>query len=429
MSTNNLQRAGVRSSVTVNPQIMAEDVSEKLSVLKPHRLPIQALSAKLGRGAKPKSHKIAIAEYHQRDPYDYTSDVTIDTAGGGYSRFALIKFDNAQSPGISEIPYSPQDQFTVLQTGQAVEVVMTPTAAFNPQGAGEITLPASLTGDTTTRSVAGYVVVRAVEQEAILPFTQSTMIFRGRTIVESQKIEGTSYQSDRFYRSNFVEHKEAVLQFTEAQKKWLETKAGIKPDWEFHQEQTMNSFQESVELTLWFGEKAVDYTLPGRPKRTLEGIIPSIRTNVSYYNPATTSDFELLLISFINEQAYRYDSTTNKKIGMAGQGFLSNFNMAFRDIRRTNQVQGELTKIGLNYSSYEFYGKTLNFIDTGTFRPNTEASDWLVVFDPAMVDLRLVKNYETREYSAPNERDVSLMMEWQGTIAFNLEQHAALLRT
>lgn len=428
MAYQNTTRSGIRSSVTANPRIMAEDVSQKLNIHNASRLPIQAISKVLGRGAKPKNHKIAIAEYYKRDIFDYTSDVTIDTAGGGYQRFAKIKLNQSFSPEISEVIYQPQDQFTVTATGQAVEVVMTPTAAFNPMGVGEITLPTSLTGNTTTRCAAGYVIVRAVASEAILPFTQSSMLFRGRTIVESQKIEATSFQSDIRYKSNFVEHKEAVLEFTEPQKKWLETVNGVRPDWEFHQERTMETFQETVEATLWFGQKAADYTLAKRPKRTLEGIIPSIRTNVAYYNPTTTSDFELLVISFINEQAYKYDNTS-RKMGWAGQGFLTNFNLAFREYRRINQVEGQLRKIGLNYSTYDFMGKTIDFAECGTFRPDTEYTDWLAVFDPSKIDLRLVKNYETKTYHNADDRDWKLMMEWEGTIAFNEEQHAALLRT
>jgi hypothetical protein len=45
------------------------------------------------------------------------------------------------------------------------------------------------------------------------------------------------------------------------------------------------------------------------------------------------------------------------------------------------------------------------------------------------LDVHIAKNYETRPYNLPTEREKKLMVEWSGTVAFHFEEHHALLRT
>jgi hypothetical protein len=45
------------------------------------------------------------------------------------------------------------------------------------------------------------------------------------------------------------------------------------------------------------------------------------------------------------------------------------------------------------------------------------------------MELRVVKDFNSRFYQNNDERDYKIMMEWQGTIAWHLEQSHALLRT
>jgi hypothetical protein len=58
--------------------------------------------------------------------------------------------------------------------------------------------------------------------------------------------------------------------------------------------------------------------------------------------------------------------------------------------------------------------------------------NWCLVFDPSLIEYRTVKEYNTR-LIVPGDnnfiRYYTLMVEWQGTMAFQLEQAHALLRT
>jgi len=427
----NMNRPGTRTSTTVDPKIVLEDIDTKVRRLEPSATPIQTITSIIGRGAKPKSHKIQVMQYHAFDNFDYCSATTMGSTVAGYERMARMTLDQASRPDVNaSMYYYPQDKFLIVATGQVVEVWITPDAAILYDGTNEVTCSATLTGNSTTRSLAGTVVVRNIEPYALKPFTTSDVIFLGRTIYESQPIEARSSMRDYVFDCNFVEHKEKVLIFTEDQKNLVET-MGKVPDFTHQQNETILEFKKDVDLNLIWGERGVDLTVSGRPKRHLRGLFNTIRTNVSYYDPTTITDFEAMLSNFLFEQGFRYNNAgVTSKMGLAGPRVLFNFNMAFREYRRTTSL-GEIgKKAGMNLDTYILPGGfQLAMARYEGLRQNTSLENWMFVIDPALADLKLVKDYNSRLWSNDNERDIKYMIEWQGTVAWHLEQCHALLRT
>lgn len=426
----NLNRPGLRSSVTIDPKNVLEDIDQKIRTLDPYATPLQTLGSMIGRGSKPNSHKIQVMQYHSFDNYDKCSAVTFGT--GAEVRFARLTLDQISRPDVSNIMYYyPQDKLFIVETGQVVEVVMNPYSSITV-GTGSLAFPnATLSGNSTTRSAPGTVVVRSVEPVAIKQFTTSDVIFMGRTIYESQKIEATSKQRDYIYDCNFVEHKEAVLTMTEDQKKWLKQKAG-PPDWTFQQKEMMKEFKLDVEFNSVFSEREVDFSILDRPKRHMRGLYNAIRTNVAYYNPHTITDFEAMYSNFLYQQAFRYNPNGYNKMGICGGRFLYDFNLAFRDFRRTSDLApGKIGKeVGLDLNTYVLPGgQKIALTRNEILRMDTPLEHWCFIIDPALMEWRIVKDYESRYYQAPDERDEKIMIEWQGTIAWHLEQAHALLRT
>lgn len=428
---NNLNRPGVRSSTTIDPKIVLEDINRNIRRLEPEATPLLSFTGHIGRGPKPKSHKIQVMQYHAFDNVDYCSKVILGkTVAANVARFALLTLDQASRPDTnSAMYYYPQDKMYIAATDQVVEVVMTPDATLQINGS-DFSIGTGMTGNTNTRTQDGTVLVKNIEPYPIKVFSTSDMAFLGRTIYESQDIEARSAQRDYIFDCNFVEHKEKVLVFTEDQKNLVMTQ-GVVPDWTFQQRETISEFKKDVEFNMFWSEREYDATQSGRPKRHMRGLNKTIRTNVSYYDPAAIVDFEAMLSNFMFEQAFRYNPTgTKAKLGLAGGRVLYNFNMAFREYRRTTNLGDIGKKIGLDAESYVIPGGfMLTMMRTEFLRQNTGWEDWMFVIDPALAEVRTVKDFNSRMYQNPNERDVKLMIEWQGTIAWHLEQAHALLRT
>jgi hypothetical protein len=188
--------------------------------------------------------------------------------------------------------------------------------------------------------------------------------------------------------------------------------------------------KKDVEYNAFWSEREDDFTQSSRPKRHMRGLFHSIRTNVAYYDPATLTDFEAMFSNFLFEQAFRYNPTGKSKIGMAGGRFLYDFNMAFREYRRTSDLSSIGKEIGLDADTYVIPGGfKLTLIRNEILRQGTPMEYWCFVIDPSLAEWRIVKDYNSRLYQNPDERDIKLMVEWQGTIAWHLEQVNALLRT
>lgn len=431
MPYDSRHRPGMRTSVTVDPLSLVADIDEKVRRLDPEATPLQAIGKVIGRGKKPHSHKVQSTEIHAFDHWDFCSSVTMGVdVDSAYSRFALMTLDQSSRPLTNDVMYyAPQDKMTILSTGQTVMVVATPRAALQVNGSDITFSDTNMTGNTTSRTADGTVLVMNVEPAPLLDFTTSDVVFTGRTIKESQDIEAESHQTDILYDYNYVEHKEAVIIFTEDQKKWIKTR-GTMGDFNLQQEETIRNFKKSVDYNAVWSEREADFTDPTRPMRHMRGLFHAIQTNVAYYDPNTVTDFEMLLVNFLHEQAYRYNpSGTRKKMGYAGGRFLINFNDYFREFRRTTDLKLDGgVKLGLD--TYEIPGGfSLTMVRNETLRQDTDAENWLFVLDPVQAEWAIVKDYESRLYSNNNERDVKYMIEWQGTIRWHLEQSHALLRT
>ena len=429
----NTTRPGLRSTTSVNPKNVMEDISEDIRVLEPEATPLLSLGNIFGTGAAPKSHKVQVREYDAFDHFDYASNMVLGSATDPrYSRFALLTLDQPSRPDIPGVMlYSPQDKLFIGATGQTVEVVMTPTDSLimSLDGQSRLSLPAALTGGTATTTAAGTVLVRNITSDAPIipiPARGSDVIYTARTIFESQKIQATPWQRDLIYDCNFVEHKEAVVNMTEDQAKWVKT-LGRRPEWDFEQEQTFKDFKKSIEYALIFNERAFDGTVPGRPKRHMRGLYNAIKTNVAVYNPQAVQDFRKLVLNFFVNQGFRYNPNGKNKVIMCGQQFLINFNEAFQDAVR---LTGKEKSVGLDIDTLIIPGGyNVKLATTEILRQGTPFENWCFVIDPKEGEHRIVKDFKTRMYANNDERDIKMMIEWQGTIAWHLEQSHALLRT
>lgn len=423
----NTNRRGVRSSVTIVPKALVEDIDRSIHTLSPYAIPLQMMANYIGRGRKPHSHKIQVQQFHEFDNFDNCSSVVLGTSNE--TRFARLTLDQLGRPGYrTGMLYYPQDKFYIAQTDQTVEVVMTPDAAMQLTSGQDITLSTTLTGSTASRSAEGTVVVRSVLPIAMKEFTTSPAVFMGRTIRESQDIEAYPVQRDFVYDCNFVEHKEKVITFTEDQKNMIQT-YGKTPDWNMQQREMIKEFKVDVEFTALFGERQDDFSNSPRPTRHMNGCLSTIKTNVATYDPYNFTDFELMLLNFFFDMSFRYNPNGTNKMAMCGGNFLKNFNIAFREYRRTQSLDiGK--KIKLNADTYIIPGNfQLMMTRCEAFRQGTYLENWCSVMDPSLAEWRLVKDYNSRMYQNNNERDFKLMIEWQGSIAWHLEQAHSFLRT
>lgn len=436
MAYRNLNRPGIRTSTTVDPRIVEEDISYQVRRLNPEATPLQTLKDWIGTGKKPEGHKVQVTQFNSFDNYDTVSSMVCGT--GSWARFASITLDQLSRPDVSNMMYYyPQDKLYIANTGQTVEVIANPeqsirmgntaSSVFSVQDAAMLTL---LRMNTATTTQQGTVLVRNIVPAPILPLktTPATAIYLGRTISESQDIEATPAQRDYVFDCNFVEHKEKVIIMTEDQKNLVKLK-GVAPDWTMQQKEMLQEMRNDVEYNAMFSERMIDMKIPGEPTRHMRGLVNTIRTNVAAWNPDSTDDFESLYSNFLFEQAFRYNPNGMHKIGVCGGRFLYRFNQAFKEYRINTglKLTGEA---GMNISTYEIPGgMKLSLTRSEALRQNTIMENWCFVIDPANAEWRIVKDYNTRMYNLDNERKFKLMVEWQGTIAWNLEQSHALLKT
>lgn len=426
MAYLNTTRPGLRTTQTVNPQSVKPQLNEQIRTLRPESMPINYLLEKIGASGKPKSKKFQVRKYYATDMLDQVTAVTLGLSADSETRFARLTIANISRPGITGMIYYPQDKIYIASTGQTVEVVMTPNAAYQINGA-DLTLTTTLTGNTTTRSAAGTIVVRVVEQVPYLTHGVSDIWLLGRTIWESQPIQAQSLQRDLVYDFNYLEHKEWVLNFTDDQIDYVEQYGGVK-DFTFQQQELIRESKEQVDLTLWTSERAVNYDQQNRPTYHTRGILNAIKTNVAVYNPTAPGlDFEQLVSDFMYKQAFRHQGGM-RKWAFAGADFLNNFSRAFREYRRSDINVSKQTP-GLNIETYSWMGYTIDFIRNERFRLGTAMSNWVCVIDPEQIDIHVAKNWDTRNYNLASEREKKVMYEWSGGIAFHLEEHHALLRT
>lgn len=333
--------------------------------------------------------------------------------------------------------WQPQDKFYIHGTEDVVEVIMTPSSVKyleDNQTRPEL-VPDSVagTGVTGTAMVGtckeGCIVVKNIRPYALKKLTTNYVEFIGHALKESQDIESIGQQFDIMYNCNFVEHQEAVVTMTEDQYKWIQTKL-TKPDWDWQVEKSWQKFKDAIEKNMFFGKRSIDSN-GSRTELHMNGFMNTIKTNVAYYNPWQVTDYETMIASFLTDKGFRYGN--RKKFGLIGQNLLKNFNLSFKDYRRTSSLNPKEIggMAGLNIDSYMIPGGMyINLLlANNLFKPQTEMTNWLAIIDPEQQELRVVKDFETKDYTLPTQRDKKMMIEWQGSIAFHLEQHHALLKT
>lgn len=424
------RRAPARTTQTVNPQGVLPDVSAQIHSLSPETMPLISILEKIGSGPAPRNKKVQQRRHYEFDHLDLATATLAGVIGDGETRFARLTMEQSSRPQMrGSMYYQPQDKLLIVETGQVVEVWITPDAAYKINGS-EVTLSTTITGNTTTRSLAGTIVVRVVEQVNWIPVTGTTQTyFLGRTIWESQPVEAMPTQEDLIYDYNYVEHFEDVLICTEDQMNFIEMHGKLN-DWSFQQKNTVTRMKKNLSYRSFWGERAVNYDQPNRPTFHMRGIMNAIRTNVTVYDPGTTASFENLMGEFIFKQAFKFNNGTKRKLAFAGGQFMHNFNNAFKDQRRSD-INVAKQMPGLDIQTYTWMGFTLDLVRNEIFRLDTPHSDWCVVIDPSQAELRVKKNFESWKFGgrAVGEREDKLAFEWQGTIAYHLEEHHALLRT
>lgn len=190
MSVKHEGRVGINSSTSRKPRSIQEDLSMKIQRLDPEGTPLQLISSYIGKGRAPQSHKVESVLYDSFDHWDDCTDCTVGT--GAEERYARLSIAQTSRPNQQgQMYYQPQDKLKILGTDQVVEIVMTDTGRMKFNGS-EITLTNGLTGNSTTATNLGDVVVRNIENKPIKDFGTSKILYMGRTIHESQKIEAES---------------------------------------------------------------------------------------------------------------------------------------------------------------------------------------------------------------------------------------------
>lgn len=422
---------GIRTSASIDPRALAEDISTKIHVLKPEATPIDSIFRIFGRGPKPIGHKVSTVQYHQFDPIDFCSQTVMGgNLPAGWDAFAQLRLDQPSRPMTNgTMWYAPGDKLHIQATGQTVIIYVTPadsiamndTSKFNDGQNGAVT------GNSGDRTLQHWVLVKNVEQAPLIAFDSSVVVYLGNVLRESQRIDTPSRQRDLIYDCNYVEHKDATVIFTEDQATWVKTKFST-PDLNFQQEQNLLEFKKAVDYNLMFSERSLDSRDPVRLTRNMRGLLNHIETNVAVYNPQGIMNFEGMMQNFMLEQAFRYNPNSNKKVAICGGGFLAQFNQTFGALRRITQMSNGT--IGLNLDTYSFTGFELSMTRSDIFAQDTPYWHWCVVIDPVEAEMRMVKDYATKPmYQNGDERDMKFMVEWQGTVAWNIEQAHALLKT
>jgi hypothetical protein len=411
-------------------------ITQQLRKVDSKRFPLVHLGSKIMKGESPKSYKLYTRQYDTFDPYDYVSDVVLgSTVGASYNTMALLTLDQATRPDVTNMMvYAPQDRL-VLPSGQEVEIIMTPTESIR-RGVGYTSddyisgFPVPLTGGTDKTTGTGTVLVRTVTGAAFKPFTSGDTIYTGRAIFEGQDWEAPSRQSDFIYNCQYVEHQEARIEFTEDEWGWLQEGKKIK-DNSRQVEDTKEMLMNAIETHALFGEGSFQATYENRAKTNSWGLIPSLKTHVTYYNP-DTQDFEALIGNWLIDHCYETNiNKVSTKYFLAGGRFMYNFNMAFRELRQLDREGVLKQKIGLDVNAYNIMGYNMVLVPTDVFKMGTIYENWCLCIDPTMGRLCVVNgyNFNTKLLQSAVQRKHIFGVEWKGTYLWEVERSHALLRT
>ena len=427
MPHQNTNRPGLRTSASIAPQWIAEDVSYEIKRLDPEQAPFYSVLDKFSRGKPPTSHKILQTRYDAFDHWDKATFRAAGPIGADNDRAARISVAQVSRPNVSALYYHVQDRLAIPSTGQTLEVIMTPTERYQVAG-GHLTLDPALTGHTATATQANNIIVRNVEPYPIIPFTTTDIVYLGRTIRESQDVGATPNMRDVWFDYNFIEHKECAVHMTNDALNLIKTHGKVA-DWVFQKEEQYNEFRRSIDYTLLFGERSINFDVEGEPIRSTQGILNGMHENVMYYNPFSVVSMEKIIRTFMMRQAYRFNPNGNRKVGVCGRLFAELFADSFTDQRRLTNSELLKGKYGVTVSSYEFNGYILDLMVTDSFRMQSDTAWWCLVYDPGEIELRVKIDFDSWFYQLAHERKRKLVTEWQGALSPHRTEAHALLRT
>lgn len=425
------------STMMSDPRARFPDLDKEIRKLLPTATPMQFLTEKFSRrGPRPKSYIVEYKKMRTYDSLNFASDYSLGT--GQYTRYAAIDISNTDVTRPDGPIFAPQDVVKIVDTMQSAEVVMTETGSLIESGVA-LQLPAALAGVVGTGLVSackpGRIIVRNVEPAAMRAASSTTGVYNlGRTLYESQDIGGPSQFGYAIYDANYVEHKEKIISCTEDEYSLIEYEDKTQTFVE-RKAEMLRVFKEEVEHTLFFGTRSVNYSeIQGgtrRGKYYMGGLLDTIETNITLYNPNTTTNFEHMIQNWMIQQVFRHNPNGYRRVIHAGVNALRDFQREFEEIRRislSNGKEGPMLN-GLRIDQYDYLNFTINMVRNDILRPNTPLQHWMIAIDPDEPISRIVKNYETKDPTLPNQRRKALMVEWQGTMQWNREELYSVLRT
>lgn len=427
-----LLRQGMRISTSIDPLQVVWDVSNKVRKISPDQVPFQSMDTYFVKGPAPQGEKVTTQLEWEFDPHDQClSCVVGSTTSPNYKRYALIRpAQSSRQTTASSMFYAVKDKIMSPETGQSFVVVMTDTGAYAPPGGSAITLPTDLTGNTTSRTNPGFIVVENIKPEPIIAIPAGGQIFYGgRTAHESADYGGTPRIADIFYDCNFVETQEQTFSVSRDVLDLVKTR-GPESVWQRDWDYNVNIAKQGWEFTSLWGQGEV-WMDGNRPTRFTRGLFPSIKTNVFYYNPTTVTDFEFLVQEWMVRSAFRYNpnGTQSPKMVFAGKAWSARFERSFGWMRRTDLSNRKITPAGLAVTEYTFSTYTIRLMDFSPFRIDGRLQNWAVAVDPLEVEIRNKFDWRMKDISLSTQRDRTMAIEKQGCYVFHREQSHSVMMT
>lgn len=421
-------RRGLRTTQTVNPDNILPDIEDILYRADPTKSQLSNILDQIRGGKEPVSKKVTVRLYDSFDPLDEIVAITLGDVADGEQQYArLTMAQRSVRATTNDMFYQPGDTLAA-DNGQQFMVVMTPTRALLsaiPGGA----LTTGLTGNTTTRTAPGDIVVRNVDAAPIRVGNIQWVQFMGHTLYEGEPVQQQSIQRDPYFDANYVEHLERVMECTEDETKYIKT-YGVKTDMQFQKEEMLHEIKQDVELKYMFGIRNIHQDFDNQPKHFMGGLLYFVRSNIMTYNPFAVTDYEKLIQDWMVQHVFRITPNGMEKTIFCGEIAHINFMRAFKDMRRIETTAGKKAQLaGLDIETYKLGSRTINLVDYKHFRLGTKWEHWMLALDLPELEKRIKTNFSIRKANTDLERVIRYAVDWEGTLAVHREQSHALLRT
>lgn len=430
-STGSTTRLGTRTTQNHNPQDLLPDVDEMLRRVDPTLLQFTTLLDKMPKGKKPRTNRIDCREYRPFDYLDQITGMTVGISGNNETRFANITV--AQRSLIATTPtdmiYQPGDRLVIVETGQVVEVMATPTENLS----GLPSFSATLVGNGTQLPNPGHIIVRNIQPVAIIDLSSALpcfLKFMGHGFHEGQPMESKSWMRDPVYNYNWLGNTEKVIEYTEEETDLIMTRGSIR-DIDFQKEESYQEIKTDVELMHMDGKGAFDAVVRNKPKLHMRGLLDFVNTNQMVYNPlAANLNFEQLIRTWMTNQLFRYCPDGMRKLVLVGERLSDAFMQVFDVYRRKDISGGQQANLaGVSFTSYEFNGRVIDLLTYRHFRIETPQAWWALGVNLPQIEARPHTEYRFRDATLADQRIIKHVIEWKGSMAVHLEETHALLRT